>query len=125
MVTMLLKNKNLEFPLWLRGLRTWLVSVRMQVQSLSLLSGLSTQHCHSCGVGHRCILDLALLWLWHRPAAAALIHPLAWKLPYDTGVAQKKTKTKNKPKNSKKLRQLMNLRTKRLIMFEKKPSSYL
>ena len=23
----------------------------------------------SCGVGHRLGLDLALLWLWHRPAA--------------------------------------------------------
>ena len=28
------------------------------------------------------VKDLALLWLWHRPAAAAPIHPLAWKLPY-------------------------------------------
>ena len=26
--------------------------------------------------------DLALLWLWHRLAAAALIRLLAWKLPY-------------------------------------------
>ena len=28
----------------------------------------------SCGVGCRHGLDLALLWLWHRRAAAALIH---------------------------------------------------
>ena len=27
----------------------------------------------SCGAGHRCSLDLALVWLWHRSAAAALI----------------------------------------------------
>ena len=27
----------------------------------------------SCGVGYRCSLDLVLLWLWHRPAAAASI----------------------------------------------------
>ena len=27
----------------------------------------------SCGVGHRDSSDLALLWLCHRPAAAALI----------------------------------------------------
>ena len=32
--------------------------------------------------------------LWHRPAAAALIQPLAWELPYATGTAQKKTTTK-------------------------------
>ena len=48
----------------------------------------------SCGVGHRCGLDLALLWdlawLWHRPAAAAPIGPLAWELAYATGVALKK-----------------------------------
>ena len=27
----------------------------------------------NCSVGHRCGSDLALLWLWHRLAAAALI----------------------------------------------------
>ena len=27
----------------------------------------------SCGVGHRCSTDLALLWLWHRRAATAPI----------------------------------------------------
>ena len=32
---------------------------------------------------YRCSLDDALLWLW--PAAAALIQPLAWELPYVTG----------------------------------------
>ena len=33
------------------------------------------------------VKDLALLWLWHRPAAAAPIRSLAWELPYATGVA--------------------------------------
>ena len=33
----------------------------------------------SCGVGHRCALDLVLLWLWL--AAAAQIQSLAWELP--------------------------------------------
>ena len=46
----------------------------------------------SCGVGCRCILDLALLWLWCRMAAAALIQPLAWEPPYATGVVLKKKK---------------------------------
>ena len=32
-----------------------------------------------CGVGCRCGSDPALLWC--RPAAVALIHPLAWELP--------------------------------------------
>ena len=35
----------------------------------------------SCGVGHRWGSDLVLLWLWHRPAAVALIRPLAWAPP--------------------------------------------
>ena len=43
------------------------------------------------------VKDPVLLWLWCRPAAAALIRPLAWELPFATGVALKKDKkTKNK-----------------------------
>ena len=34
----------------------------------------------------------ALLWQWHRPAAVALIPPLAQELPYATGVAIKRKK---------------------------------
>ena len=40
------------------------------------------------------VKDPVLLWLWHRLAAAALIRPLAWELPYATGVALKKKKEK-------------------------------
>ena len=43
----------------------------------------------SCGVGHRCGSDPALLWLWRRPAVAALILPLAWEPPYAMGAALK------------------------------------
>ena len=43
----------------------------------------------SCGMGGRHGLDLALLWLWHRLAAAAPIRPLAWELPYAVGMALK------------------------------------
>ena len=35
----------------------------------------------SYGVGGRHGSDVALLWLWHRPVAAATIQPLAWKPP--------------------------------------------
>ena len=53
----------------------------------------------SCGVGHRRGLDLMLLWLWRRPAAAAPIRHLAWELPYAAGAALKrKTKTKKTKK---------------------------
>ena len=44
----------------------------------------------SRGVGCRCNLDPALLWLWCRLAAAAPIGPLAQELPYVAGVALKR-----------------------------------
>ena len=48
----------------------------------------------SCGVGRRRGSDRMLLWLWHRPAATALIGPLAGKPPYAAGAALKKDKKK-------------------------------
>ena len=50
----------------------------------------------SCGVGLRCGLDLMLLWLWCRPAAVALIGPLAWESPCSTGVALESGEKKKK-----------------------------
>ena len=70
-----------EFLLWLWGLRALLVTMRMQDQSLALLSGLRLRPCHE---------------LWCRPAAAALIRPLAQELPYASSVALKKGR-QNKP----------------------------
>ena len=52
----------------------------------------------SYGVGRRRGSDLALLWLWCRLAATALIGPLAWEPPYATGVALKRQKTRKKKK---------------------------
>ena len=49
----------------------------------------------SCGVGFRHGLDLPLLWLWYRPAAVALIRPLAWEPPYAMGAALKSGKKKS------------------------------
>ena len=39
-----------------------------------------------------------LVWLWHRPAAVALIGPLAWEPPYAAGVAQEIAKRRKKEK---------------------------
>jgi len=50
----------------------------------------------SCGVGCRHGSHSALLWLWCRPAAAALIGPLACEPPYAGGAALEKTKTPKK-----------------------------
>ena len=48
----------------------------------------------SCGEGHRRGSALALLWLWRRPAATALIRYLAWEPPYAADVALEKDKKK-------------------------------
>ena len=61
----------------------------------------------SCGVGHRCSLDPAWLWLWLRLAATALIRPLAWEPPYATRAAQEMAK-RQKKKRKKKKRNILN-----------------
>ena len=53
----------------------------------------------SCGVGHRHGSDMALLWLWRRPAATAPIRPLAWELLYAVAAALKSKQTNQKPHN--------------------------
>ena len=51
------------------------------------------QRCHELWCGWRTWLRpgmLLWLWLWHRPAAVALIGPPAWEPPYyAVGVARK------------------------------------
>ena len=61
----------------------------------------------SCGVGRRHGSVPVLLWLWHRPAATALIQSLAWKPPRAEVAAPEKDKKKKKEK--KKKRKKMNL----------------
>jgi len=55
----------------------------------------------SCGVVCRCGSDPALLWLWYRLAATALIRPLAWEPPYAAGAAQEMAKRQKKKKRKK------------------------
>ena len=50
----------------------------------------------SCDVGRRCGSDPMVLRLWRRPAAVALIQPLAGELPYATSAALKSKKKKKK-----------------------------
>ena len=50
----------------------------------------------SCGVGHRHSSEPVLLWLWRRPAAAALIRPLPWEPPFAAGTAPEKAKRQKK-----------------------------
>ena len=52
----------------------------------------------SCGVGHRCVSDLALQWLWHGLAAVGPIRLLVQEPPYAAGAALQKKKKKKKKK---------------------------
>ena len=76
--------------MWIKSNKSDLVSMRMWVQSLASLRGIA----ESCGIGRRHSSDPAVLRLWHKPAVAAPIQPLAWELPYAIGVALKTNKQK-------------------------------
>ena len=56
---------------------------------MGLIPGL-TQWVKDPVVAMSCGWDLALLWLWCRPAAVAPIRPLAWESPYAAGAALEK-----------------------------------
>ena len=68
----------------------------MRIRFLPLLSGLTIDVAMSCGVGYRHGSDLALLWLWRRPVATALIRPLAWEPPCAAGAAHEIAKRQKK-----------------------------
>ena len=64
----------------------------------------------SCVVGCRWGSDLALLWLWLRPAAVAPFGHLAWEPPYAASMAlksrKKKKKERKKEKKEKKIKRI-------------------
>ena len=65
-----------------------LVFMRMQVQSLALLSGSGIWHCNDL-CRSQTWLRSGVALLWCRLAAAALIRPLAWEPPYAADAALK------------------------------------
>ena len=75
----------------------------------------------SCGVGCRCGLDPALLWLWRSLVATAPIRPLAWEPPYAVTAAQEMAKRqKNKQTNKQKKQRTINKQTKKHIQSSRK-----
>ena len=70
------------------------------------ISGLMIWHCHNLQCRSQMELR-ALLWLWCRPAAAALIRPLAWELPYAMGSSLKSQKKKEEEEEKKERRKEM------------------
>ena len=89
------KTNPKEFLLRCSGLRIRLQPLRslqqcgFDPQLVQWVKG-SISVAMSCGVGCRHGSDLALLWLWRRPAAVAPIQPLAWELPYAEGAVLKR-----------------------------------
>ena len=69
----------------------------------------------SCGVGCRHGSDLALLWLWRRPAATVPIRPLAWEPPYAMGAALEKAK---RPKRKKEKERFSDIKKKKKKIME-------
>ena len=70
--------------------------MRMQVQSLALLSGLRIWHCLELWCRLQTWPDLVFLWLGPWPAAMAPIRLLAWESLYAIGEALKRQKTEKK-----------------------------
>ena len=83
----------MEFPVGAQQIMN-LISIHKDVDSIAgLIQWVKDLKLLSAvGVGCRHTLDPALLPLWCRPAAVALIQPVACELPYATGVALKKQK---------------------------------
>ena len=83
------------FLLLLSCLRTWLVSMRMWIWSLALLSRLKTWHCHKLRWRSQIHLGSIVAVALDNTSAAAPIRSLAWDLPYALGVALTKWKGKH------------------------------
>ena len=70
--------------------KSQLVAMRMPVQSLASLSGLSIPSCFKLCCSHRPGFNLVLLWLWCRQVPVAPIRLLAWELPHVEGATWKR-----------------------------------
>ena len=77
-------------PMVVQRKRIRLVSMRMRVRSLALLSGLGIQYC--CELWYRSQMQLGRIL----QQLQLQFQPLAWKLPYAVGAALKKQKKKKK-----------------------------
>ena len=72
-----LKVDGCGVPVLEQQTRIWLGTMRLRVQTVASLSGLRIWHCHELWYRLQ-----TLLGSWCRPAAVALIWPLAWEPPY-------------------------------------------
>ena len=113
------KRQMTGVPIVTQWKQIWLGTMRLWIRSLASLSELRILCYHELWCKCRLSSDPALLWLWHRPAAAAPIRPLAWEPPCATGAALKtkiKTKTKTNDKHGEDIYYIYN---KGYILFAK------
>ena len=61
------------------------------------------------------VKDPALLWLWSRPEAAALIQSLAWEPPYAVDAALKKKKKRERERKKENLKGNQKKKKKKII----------
>ena len=80
----------------------WLTNPTRIHEDVGSLSGLRSRHCRELWCRSQTSSDSALLWLWHKHTATALIQPLAREPPYATGAAQENGKKAKKKKRKKK-----------------------
>ena len=83
------RSSHVEKWKWIR-----LVSMRIWVWSVALLSGSGIWPCCELWCRLQSWLGSHMLWLWCRMAAVALIWLLLWELSYATSVAIKKKEKK-------------------------------
>ena len=99
--TLIKKNKQ-GVPVVALQKQIRLGTMRLQVQSLALLSGLGIRLCHKLWCRLQTQLGFGIVMaLVYRPVAVALIRSLAWGPPYAVSAALKKQTKTNKQTNKK------------------------
>ena len=88
------KMNSWEFLLWLSGLRTQLVSMRMWVRSLASFTGLRIRHCCKLRWGSKMPLRSSVAVAVASTLTAAPIQPLAWEPSYAVLKSKKINKIK-------------------------------